>query len=86
MTVFVIGLHDFLLDSRFEKIGFEGHFGRRVLQVRFGFDSGSKAHIRVRFGFENFGFDTALDTNEDKTMTIMIKSIKISTKLRSIAI
>ncbi len=49
-----------LVDSKVNFCGFEAHFQRGSKQVRFGFDSGSKSQIRIRFGFDFFGFDTAL--------------------------
>ncbi len=52
--------------------GFDADFKMGSKQVRFGFDSGSKLQIRIRFVFEILGFDTALGSTkylEDKIGT-----------------
>ncbi len=48
------------LGSKANSSGFDSSFGGGSKQVRFGFDSGSISHVRIRFGFVFFGFDTAL--------------------------
>ncbi len=76
-------LHTKKIGSKAYFSGFDSYFGEGSKQVRFGFDSDSILNVRIRFGFDFFGFDTALQFSKvkmiDNTVELFTHASRVTT-------